>query len=131
MSPRARLVGIGAGWALAVALPAAVLAQLADTARADGTGSSPLLYPCLVVVLVGVGLGGWMVERTAPGTDLGVGALVGLAAITVVQLLGVLRSVAAGHAVAWASIPAVLAVGAGLGTAGTVLARHRPGRTRR
>ena len=130
MGSRARLVAIGAGWALAVALPAALVAQIADATRAEGSGSSPLLYPCVVLVLVGVGLGGWMVDRATPRTDAGAGALAGLVAIAAVQLLGLVRSMAAGHSVAWASIPVVLAIGAGLGALGTILGRFGPGRTR-
>jgi hypothetical protein len=135
LSPRWRLVGVGTGWALAVALPAALLAQVADAAT-SGTGTSPLVYPCVVVVLAGMVVGGSMVGRALmagpSGTDrpAATGALAGVAAIAVIQLLGVLRAVAAGDHIVWGTIPVLLALGAGLGAGGAALGRRRPGRTR-
>jgi hypothetical protein len=127
-SRRTRRVGVGTGWALAVALPAALLAQVADAAT-TGDGTSVLVYPCVVLVLGAVVLGGWSVGRH-PDATTSDGALSGLAAIGVVQVLGLLRQLAAGNHIAWGTIPFVLALGAGLGAGGALLGRRRPGRTR-
>jgi hypothetical protein len=129
VTPRTRLVGQGAGWALAIALPAALLAQVV-TAASGSQRTSPVVYPCVVIALVGMAVGGWAAGRTRPDGAAALGALSGLAAIGVVQLLGVVREAAAGDHVAWATIPAVLVLGAGLGALGAVTAPHLPGRTR-
>jgi predicted permease len=131
---RTQLVATGAGWALAIALPAALLAQVADAAT-SGDSTSPLVYPCVAIVLVGmlVGggvVGGRMAGRTSTDRPATAGALAALAAIAVVQLLGVLRAEAAGDHVAWASIPFLLALGAGLGAGGALIGRAWAGRTR-
>ncbi len=129
MGTRAGSVGAGAGWAVAVALPAVLVAQIADAAG-SGDGTSPLVYPCALVALAGMALGGWMAGRDRHAGATTTGALAGLAAIAALQLLGLARELAGGHPVAWATIPVVLAVGAGLGAGGATLADRRPGRTR-
>jgi predicted permease len=141
VTPRTRLVGVGARWALAVAFPADLVAQVADAAH-TGDGHSPLLVPCAVVILLGTGLGGAVVgararpltrsaHATADRADVPVrrswelGALAGLAAIAVVLILGLARSLLAGESVSWASVPFLLALGATCGAIGAVLGEAR------
>ena len=126
---RARVVGLGSGAALAVALPAAVLAQVIDTAST--TDDAPAaVYALVMVVLGGIALGGWVAGRRRPDRPAQVGALVGLAAIAVVQVLGVIRRIVAGDDVAWATIPLVLVVAMGLAAIAAFLGARPPGRTR-
>ncbi len=96
----------------------------------SGDRTPPIAYPCAVLVLLATGAGGWTIGRARPDRPGWLGALAGLVAISVVQLLGVLRSVTAGDHVAWTSIPFVLALGAGLGATGAVVGLRWPGRTR-
>jgi hypothetical protein len=123
MTPRTRLVLIGAGWALAVAVPADLVAQIADAAASDGA-PTVLVAVCVVVVLLGLVLGGAVVGHQADREDrsraeaVGLAARSGLAAIAVVVVLGIVRRLAAGHSVAWVTVPEALVLGAALGALG-------------
>jgi uncharacterized membrane protein YfcA len=117
----------GAGWALAIGLPAALLAQVADAAAGDG--GSPLVYPCAVVALAGMAVGGWAVGRD-PKAHPYDPAWAGLAAMAVLQLLAVTRTLAAGHHVDVGPLVFLLPLGAVLAMVGAVVARHRAARTR-
>jgi hypothetical protein len=130
MTPRTRLVAVGAAWALAIAVPVDLLAQIADAATA-GDEHSPLLWPCAAVILVGMAVGGGVTgagaQRSgAPGRPAaGLGAAAGLVALAVVLVLGIGRSVAAGHSVRWAAAPFLLALGAVLGSVGAAVGWSR------
>ena len=124
-----RLVALGAGVALAVALPAALVAQLAD-ALSDDTDLPAIAYPLVVVVLVGMGIGGWAVGRRTRAGAVPNAAAAGLVAIALVQALGIVRRVAADEPVAWGTVPVVVLVAVGLACGGAVLAGRSPGRTR-
>src|SRR5690606_15302291 len=118
-SSRGRLVVTGTGLALAIALPAALVAQVADTLADD---DPPVLLAAVLVVLVyaGVAVGGWGVgDRAARDEALRrarvpLGAASGLLAITVVQAIGVARRLVADEDVAWSSVPVVLATATGV-----------------
>ena len=129
MPLQARLVGLGAGVALAVALPAALAAQLAD-AISDAEDLPAIAYPLVVVVLLAMGLGGWAVARRSQAAALPNAAVAGLVAISVVQLLGIVRRLVADESVAWGSVPVVVVLAVGLACGGAVLGRRAPGRTR-
>lgn len=115
----------GAGVALAVAAPAALLAQVVDAAT-DGAGA--LTYLLALVVLAGMVVGGASVGRRT--ARLAPAALAGLGAMAVVQVLGVVRRLVAGEEVAWGSVPALTALGVALAVAGATLAARRAGRKR-
>jgi hypothetical protein len=134
--PPAGLVVLGAGVALAVALPAALVAQVAD-ALAEGDDGAPaaLTYPLAGLVLLGAAVGGRAVGRHVGlgggrGRAPALGGAAGLVAVTVVQVLGVARRLVADEDVAWGTIPVVLVVGAALAAGAAALASRRAGRTR-
>jgi hypothetical protein len=130
VTPQTRLVGVGAGWALAVALPADLVAQVADAAR-SGNGHSPLVYPCVAVILLGMGIGGAVVGAGArrsgdlPTPPNRLGALAGLVALAVILVLGIGRSLLAGDDVSWGAVPVLLVLGAGCGAIGAAVGGAR------
>ena len=123
-----RTVGIGLGTALAVSLPAALLAQVLDAVLDDDL---PLLVttPLAVVVLAGAVAGGWAVGRRSRGRRL-LGALVGAVALGLVVGLGVLRERASGEEVRAVVVPVTMVGGAALGLLGSGLGARRAARTR-
>ena len=124
-----RVVMLGIGLALAVALPAALLAQVLDS-MAD-KGDTPTAVLALVpVVLAGMVLGGWVVGQRAPTRPVSSGGLAGLVAIAVVLALGAARRMVADEEVAWAGATGVVLVGALLGAGGAALGRRHPARPR-
>jgi putative membrane protein (TIGR04086 family) len=126
--PAVAVVARGAGVALAVAMPAALVAQVIDAVTDDDPGL--LAYPLSLVVLAGVALGGrYVAQRTADG-PIAHGALAGLLAIGLVQALGVLRRSAGGDDVAWATVPVVTLIAVALAAAAAALTARQPGRTR-
>jgi TRAP-type C4-dicarboxylate transport system permease small subunit len=127
---RLRVVALGAGVALAIALPAALLAQVLEALRDTGDDPGALTYALAVVVLVAVALGGCAVgrQRSAPSALLG--AVAGLAAITVVLALGIARRLVAGDDVAWGTVPATAVLAMSLAATGSALTARRTGRTR-
>lgn len=131
MALRRRLgaVASGAGAALAVALPATLLAQILDATADDGIADAPLLT-LSAVVLVGAGVGGWVVagRRVPPLAPLAAAA--GFLAMAVVQGLGVARRALAGEDVAWNVVPVVLLAGTAVAGLAAVLTRRRAGRSR-
>ena len=126
---RLRDVGLAAGVALAVALPAALVAQLFD-ALSDDDDLPVLAYPLVAVVLGAMALGGIAVGRRAEAGASVNAALGALAAIVLVEGLGILRRVAADEDVAWGTVPVVVVLAVGLGVLGARLGARRPGRTR-
>jgi hypothetical protein len=130
VTPSTRLVGLGAAWSLAVAFPATLVAQIADAAH-TGDGHSPLLAPCALVVLVGMGVGGAVVgvrgaAARQPSASLRrLGALAALVAVVVVLALGLVRTLVAGQSVSWVSVPALLVLSAALGAMGAALGDAR------
>jgi len=128
--PRLRGAALGAGAALAVAFPVALLAQIVD-AVADGDDPPWPVYLLVPVVLGAMVLGGWVAgRRTASARPWVDGALAALLAIVVVLAIGVIRRAAADESVAWATVPATAASAAVLGATGGALAGRSPGRTR-
>jgi hypothetical protein len=109
------------GLALAVSVPAALLAQILD-AIADGIGA--VAYPLSVLVLAGAAVGGIAIRRPA------LGALVGAADVGVVVVLGIARHLAAGHAIPWGSALASTVLAAAIGATAAALAGARTARTR-
>jgi putative membrane protein (TIGR04086 family) len=100
-------VGRGVGVALAVAVPAVVVQNVA-------TGSLRSL--AFLVSLAGFGLGGYVAGGRQPTRALTHGGVTGLVAGVTVLLVGIVRRTAAGEEVAWLSQPflALLTLSSGL-----------------
>jgi hypothetical protein len=124
------LVALGSGAALAVALPAALLAQVLEAVRDDGGGPSGLSYAMAVVVLAGMAVGGWVVGTRAPQAPVLVGAAAGLGAIAVILALGIARRSISGEDVAWRTVPVTASLAIALAATGSVLAARQAARTR-
>jgi hypothetical protein len=128
------VVALGAGVALAIALPAALLAQVLDALSDDDDGGGVATYVLAVVVLAGTAIGGGIAGRfsgsgrRAPAALLGAGAA--LVAIALVLALGVTRRLVAGEDVAWATVPATALVAVVLGATAAALKARPTARTR-
>jgi hypothetical protein len=124
------LVAVGSGAALAVALPAALLAQVLEAVRDGGGGLSGLSYAMAVVVLAGMAIGGWVVGTRAPQAPVLVGAAAGLGAIAVILALGIARRSISGEDVAWRTVPVTASLAIALAATGSVLGARQAARTR-
>jgi putative membrane protein (TIGR04086 family) len=124
------LVALGSGAALAVALPAALLAQVLEAVRDDGEGPNGLSYAMAVVVLAGMAVGGWVVGTRAPQAPVLLGAAVGLGAIAVILALGIARRSMSGEDVAWRTVPVTASLAIALAATGSVLGARQAARTR-
>jgi hypothetical protein len=102
-------LGRGAGIALLIALPAAIVQNLV----AEGSSVRSLAF---LVSLAGFGIGGFVAAGADPGRGMTYGGLAGLAAGVVVLIVGILRRSAAGLAISWISQPflALLALSSGV-----------------
>jgi predicted permease len=123
-----QVVAAGVGLALAVAVPAALLAQVVDAVSDDDPGL--LAYPLALVVLAGMAAGGDLVGRRASQAPARLGAITGLVAIAVVQALGIARRAVAGDDIAWATVPAVTVVAVLLAAGAAARRARQAGRTR-
>ncbi len=123
----ARAVATGAGVALAMALPAALAAQVLDVVR-DGDGVSPATYALALVVLLGMAAGGFVVGHQ--GGSVRAAAASGAVAIALVQTLGVVRQAVADEEVTWVGIPLTVALAIALAVVGGTMGRRRAARTR-
>ena len=122
VSPRA--VAVGAGIALAICVPAAILAQVLDEAGSVDDDSSWLLV-LFAVILVGMGVGGHAAAVRRLDAPLTNGAVAALAAYLLVQGIGAVRLLASGDDVTWAAIPFFALLSAAAGMAGGLVADHR------
>lgn len=130
MNGRTRDLGAGVGAALAVSLPAALVAQILDALRDDDLPNT-VTVPLSVVVLAGAVVGGAVVGRRGSNRHGLVAALVGLVTLGVIVGLGALRRSVAGEDVTPFAVPAAMALGAVLGWLGGTLGACWAGRTRR
>ncbi|MFP5321120.1 MAG: hypothetical protein ACLGIC_04650 [Acidimicrobiia bacterium] len=120
----AKAVAIGAGVALAVCVPAALLAQVLDDAGTVDDDSSWLLV-LFGVILLGMGAGGYVAAVQRLDAPLTNGALAALAAYLIVQGIGAIRLLASGDDVTWVAIPFFALLSASAGMAGGLVADHR------
>jgi putative membrane protein (TIGR04086 family) len=127
---RFRLVALGTGVALAMALPAALVAQVLEAVQDDGDDPGALTYVLAIVVLAGMVLGGTTVGRPRPSRPALLGAVCGLVAVLVVLALGVTRRLVAGDHVAWGTVPITAVLATALAAASSALAARVPGRKR-
>lgn len=119
-----RAVAVGAGVALAICVPAAILAQVLDRAGTIDDDSSWLLV-LFVVILLGMGSGGYVAAVRRLDAPLTNGAVAALSAYLIVQTIGAIRLLAAGDDVTWAAIPFFALLAAAAGMAGGLAADRR------
>ena len=114
----------GAGVALAIAVPAALLGQgltAGDVIDAD----SGWLAPFVLAVLIGLGVGGAMAARSSETTPLRDGALAAVLAFAVLQVIAVARILIAGDDVAWLQLVFNALLSATAGALGAMVALRR------
>lgn len=128
MTQQARLVGLGVGAALAVALPAALIAQVLDALSEHGLPGA-LTGLLATVVLLGAAAGGWVVGTRPARPSLAMSGLSGLVAVTIVQAIGIARRTIADEDVAWGGAAVVVVLGLLAGVAGGALGRWTVART--
>jgi hypothetical protein len=119
-----RAVAIGAGIALAIGVPAAILAQVLDEAGTVDDDSSWLLV-LFGVILLGMGIGGYVAATRRLDAPLTNGALAALGAYLLVQAIGAIRLLLAGDEVTWMAIPFFALLSTSAGMAGGLVADHR------
>lgn len=129
MTQRSRLVGLGVGATLAVALPAALIAQVLD-ARSENGLPGAVSALIATVTLLGAGVGGWIVGTRPARPSLLVAGLSGLLAVGLVQALGVVWRTIADEEVAWGGDVLVLVLGGVAAVTGAALGRWALDRSR-
>ena len=128
-SIHARSVVVGALVALAIAVPAAILAQVLDEAGTVDDDSSWLMV-LFVVILGGLAAGGYVAAANRPDAPLTNSALAALGAYGLVQVIGAVRLLASGDDVTWVAIPFFALLSAAAGMTGGLLADRRARRPR-
>ncbi len=129
MKERVGALGIGLGAALAVSLPAMLVAQILD-ATLDGDLPVGVTVPLSLVALGGAVVGGIVVGGRAERRPRSAAALVGAVALGAIAVLGTVRRSAAGDDPVVLLVPVAIVVGSMLGMLGGALRTSRPGRTR-
>jgi cadmium resistance protein CadD (predicted permease) len=119
-----RAVAVGAAVTLAICVPAAILAQVLDESGKVDDDSSWLLV-LFGVILVGMGIGGFMAANRRLDAPLTNSALAALTAYLLVQTIGAIRLLASGDDVTWVAIPFFALLSASAGMAGGLVADHR------
>lgn len=124
-----RAVAAGAGVALAICVPAAILAQVLDEAGTVDDNSSWLIV-LFGVILVGMATGGFVAANRRLDAPLTNSAVAALAAYLLVQTIGAIRLLASGEDVTWVAIPFFALLSSASGMTGGLLADHRARRPR-
>jgi putative membrane protein (TIGR04086 family) len=119
-----RALAVGVWVAVAVALPAVLVAQIAD-ATSRGDDPPAIVYPLFVVTLAGLGLGGFVAASKRPDAPLRHGILAALVAFAVMQGIGVVRNLVAGNDIAVLAVAFNATVAALLGLVGGLVADRR------
>jgi hypothetical protein len=122
-----RLFASGLGAALAIGLPAALLANIIAELGDLPQGVSSFL---LLVVFTGTVVGGGVVGRSGPRMAGVQAALVGAVAIALIATFGYVRRTVSGEDVDPLVIPALAAFGALFGVIGGAVGHARAARTR-
>lgn len=116
-----RAIGLGAAAALAIGVPSGLVAQ-----ALDGTGTirdnTSWLMAFTGLILVGLGIGGYVAGRRRLDAPLLHGGAAAVAAYAVVQLIGILGRVVDGESVEWLAIPVLGLLAAASGVAGALVA---------
>ena len=120
---------VGALVTLAVAVPAALLAQTLDATGRVEDDSAWLMVLFLVIIAAMVG-GGYAAAIRRPDAPLTNSALAALSAYVLVQSIGAIRLLAAGDPVTWEAIPVFALLSSASGMTGGLLADRRARRPR-
>lgn len=125
-----RAIALGAAVALAVGVPAGILAQALDAA---GTIADDSIWLIVLtgVILAGMGAGGYLAAARRADAPLVHSAAAAVAAYAVVQTIGIVGRVAGDRPIEWTAIPVVGLLAAAAGMAGGIVADHRARRPRR
>lgn len=119
-----RAVIAGAGAALALAVPAALVGQIVDS-TADGDGNRAVLGLAYLVVLTGLAVGGYVAGGRAPADPMMHGASAALLAFAIVQAVGVVRRLVGDDDISWVAIAFNAVMSACIGTVGGYVAARR------
>ena len=125
LSVDARAIVIGAGVALAVALPPLLVYQALRGADVIGD-QSPLALLFYGLMMIGFALGGFVAASKRPDTPLTHGALAAFAAFAAVQLAAAAVILARGDTPGIVKIVFNAMLSAGLGVVGGLVATRRP-----
>ncbi|MDZ7673720.1 MAG: hypothetical protein U5K30_01410 [Acidimicrobiales bacterium] len=125
-----KAVGLGTMVTLAVAVPAALLAQTLDeTGSVDD--DSPWLIALFAVVLGAMVLGGYLAAERRADAPLINSALAAVGAYVVVQVIAAIRLLVDGDAISWAAMPFFALLASAAGMVGGLVADHRARTPRR
>ncbi|MGH9185825.1 MAG: TIGR04086 family membrane protein [Acidimicrobiales bacterium] len=127
MTVDVRAVGLGAGVALVIGVPMAVIAQAVIAVTDDTPGWVPALS---AIILAGFVAGGFVAGSKRPDTPSLHGALAAVSAFLVVQLLGVVLIAARGDDLRPVAYGFNAFVAAACGTVGGLIADRRSVRAR-
>lgn len=126
----AKAVGMGTMVTLAIAVPAALLAQTLDeTGSVDD--DSPWLIALFAVIVAAMVLGGYVAAARRADAPLANSASAAVGAYVVVQVIAAIRMLVDGDAVSWAAMPFFALLAAAAGMAGGLVADHRARTPRR
>ena len=122
-----RAVLAGAAIALVIAVPPAVIAQVAsDRDTLAGSNWVLLLFG---VILLAFATGGFVAARRRPANPLVSGAAAAFTAFALVQAYGLARRLSDGDEIRWLGILFAAMVAASCGTVGAIVASMRESRT--
>lgn len=113
----------GAAVTAVFAVPAGIAQNLIDR-------ESSLSFALFLVVVLALGVGGWVAGREAPDRALTHGGLAALTVYVVVQAFGIVLRLARGEAVTWVSIPLVALLAGSCGVIGGYVAFRQAVRNR-
>jgi putative membrane protein (TIGR04086 family) len=126
-----RSILVGAALTIGLAVPPALIGvALSEDDSVAGSGWVPFLFAWIVVAFF---VGGFVAAKGQPHAPLAHGALAALLAYAIVQGVGVVRHLATGEDVKWASIVFAALLASSTGTVGGIVANHlrmRGARTR-
>jgi putative membrane protein (TIGR04086 family) len=121
-----RAVLLGAAVAMAIALPAAIAAEVLVDSDESAFG-----LPLFALVLVAFGFGGFVAARRTTRSPLSNGAVAALVAYVIIQGVGVVRRVIAEETVSPAAIVFAALLASSTGLLGAFLADRRAGTSSR
>ena len=117
----ARAIGAGALVALAITVPVGIAARVLDARDVLDVDSS-WVFAFLALIVVGLGLGGYIAARRQPAAPLANGAVAALVALVVVQLIGIVRQLADGEDVRWLAVVFAAVLAGACGVVGGLVA---------
>lgn len=113
----------GAAVTAVFAVPAGIVQNLIDR-------ESSLSFALFLVVVLALGVGGWVAGREVPDRALTHGGLAALTVYVLVQAFGIVLRLARGETVTWVSIPLVALLAGSCGVIGGYVAFRQAVRNR-